>query len=327
MEKVLVTGARGFIGSQLCKRLVASGVELHAVSRRQPADVMAWWQLIGGDADGAACAAAIRWWNVDLVDLQATRELIRTVRPDVTYHLASLVMGSRSLEMVLPILQNNFLTTFNLLLATAENRAGRLVLAGSLEEPDHSYPEPSSPYAAAKGAASQYARMFQALYQTEVVMTKISMVYGPAQADLTKLVPYVTTAFLRGVQPSLSSGLRLVDWIFVDDVVDGLIACAHASGADGRTVDLGAGEVLSIREVVQQLRELIPGAPEPLFGAVPDRPLERVRKTDIAASLKLTGWSPSTTLQAGLRRTVDWYKSRPAAWANDGEGAPDRLSG
>lgn len=327
MEKVLVTGARGFIGSQLCKRLVVSGVELHAVSRQPPADVVAWWQSIAGDMSDASRAATIRWWNVDLIDLHATRELIRTVRPDATYHLAGLVMGSRSLEMVLPILQNNFLAAFNLLLATAESRAGRIVLAGSLEEPDAPYPVPSSPYAAAKGAASQYARMFRALYETEVVMTKISMVYGPAQADRTKLVPYVTTAFLRGARPKLSSGIRLVDWIFVEDVVDGLIACAHASGADGHTVDLGSGEVFSIREIVQQLRELIPGAPEPLFGAVPDRPLERVRKTDIATSLKLIGWKPSTTLQAGLRRTVDWYKSRPAAWPNDRAGADDRLLG
>jgi UDP-glucose 4-epimerase len=313
MQKVLVTGARGFIGSHLCKRLVASGVELHAVSRQPPADVVAWWQSIGGDLSDVPRAAAIRWWNVDLIDLQATRELIRTVRPDRTYHLASLVMGSRSLERVLPILQNNFLTAFNLLLATAENGAGRIVLAGSLEEPDTPDPVPCSPYAAAKGAASGYARMFGALYQTKVVMTRISMVYGPGQRDLTKLVPYVTSAFLRGERPRLSSGVRLVDWICVDDVVDGLVACAHASGADGRSVDLGSGEVCSIREIVQQLRVLIPDAPEPLFGAVPDRPLERLMKADVSASNKLIGWHPSTTLEAGLRRTVDWYKSRPAA--------------
>jgi nucleoside-diphosphate-sugar epimerase len=235
-------------------------------------------------------------------------------------------MGSRSLDMVLPILQNNFLTAFNLLLATAESGAGRIVLAGSLEEPDDPYPVPSSPYAAAKGAAAQYARMFQALYQAEVVMTKISMVYGPAQADLTKLVPYVTTAFLRGASPKLSSGFRLVDWIFIDDVVEGLIACAQASGAGGHTVDLGAGEVLSIREVVQHLRELIPGAPEPAYGAVPDRPLERVRKCDIATSAKLIGWSPSTTLEVGMQHTVDWYRSRPATWANDGAARTSSLT-
>ena len=313
MEKVLVTGARGFIGSQLCKRLVVSGVELHAVSRRPPADVVAWWQSIGGDMSDAPRAAAIRWWNVDLIDLQATRELIRTVLPARTYHLASLVTGSRGLEMVLPILQNNFGTAFNLFLATAEYDAGRIVLAGSFEEPDDQDPVPCSPYAAAKGAASGYARMFGALYQTKVVMAKIFMVYGPGQADLTKLVPYVTTAFLRGERPKLSSGIRLVDWICVDDVVDGLIACAHASSAAGRTLDLGSGEVCSIREIVQQLRDLVPGAPEPRFGAVPDRPLERLGKADVATSYKLIGWKPSTTLQAGLRRTVDWYKSRGAA--------------
>jgi nucleoside-diphosphate-sugar epimerase len=311
MKKVLVTGARGFIGSQLCKRLVVSGVELHAVSRQPPADKAAWWQSIGGDMSDVSRVAAIRWWDVDLIDLQATRELIRTVQPDTTYHLASLVMGSRNLEMVLPILQNNFLAAFNLLLSTAENHAGRIVLAGSNEEPDEQYPLPSSPYAAAKGAASQYARMFRALYQTDVVIAKIAMVYGPAQADHTKLVPYVTTAFLRGEQPRLSSGIRPVDWIYVDDVVAGLIACADASGVEGRTLDLGSGEVVSIRDIVQQLRELIPGAPEPLFGAVPDRPLERVRKADVATSLELIGWSPSTTLQEGLRRTVDWFRLMP----------------
>jgi nucleoside-diphosphate-sugar epimerase len=321
MAKVLVTGARGFIGSQLCKKLVTSGVELHAVSRSSPADGAAWWESIGGDRGSVGIADKIRWWNVDLVDLQATRELIRAVRPDSTYHLASLVMGSRSLEVVLPILQNNFLTAFNLLLATAESGAGRIVLAGSLEEPDDLYPAPSSPYAAAKGAAAQYARMFQVLYQTEVVRTKISMVYGPAQGDLTKLVPYVTTALLRGLSPKLSSGLRLVDWIYVDDVVDGLIACAHASGANGQAVDLGAGEVLSIREVVQRIKELIPGSPEPAYWAVPDRPLERVRKCDIATSAKLIGWSPSTTLEAGLRRTIDWYRSRSAPRAERAQGS------
>jgi nucleoside-diphosphate-sugar epimerase len=235
------------------------------------------------------------------------------VLPDSTYHLASLVTGSRSIEMVLPILQNNFATAFNLLLATAESGSGRIVLAGSVEEPDEQDPVPCSPYAAAKGAASGYARMFGALYRTEAVMTRIAMVYGPGQTDLTKLVPYVTTAFLRGEQPKLSSGLRQIDWICVDDVVDGLIACARVAGAAGHTVDLGSGELCSIREVVRQLREFIPGAPEALFGAVPDRPLERLAKADAASSYRSIGWIPSTPLQVGLRRTVDWYRSRPAS--------------
>jgi len=129
------------------------------------------------------------------------------------------------------------MTAFNLLIAGAENSAGRMVLAGSFEEPDEVDTAPCSPYAAAKWAASGYARMFHALYQVPVVVAKIFMVYGPGQLDYTKLIPYVTLSLLRGEAPMLSSGARLVDWIYVDDVVDGLIGCAQAPGIEGRTVN------------------------------------------------------------------------------------------
>ena len=310
VTRALVTGARGFIGSALCRRLIALGVEVHAVSRSPPAETHHWWHYVAGDMSHAARTTMIRWWNADLVELEAARSLIRTIRPDATFHLASFVTGSRSLEMVLPIFQNNFLTAFNLLMATAENSAGRIVLAGSLEEPDEADLVPCSPYAAAKWSASSYARMLHALYQIQVVIAKIFMVYGPGQSDHTKLIPYVTMSLLRGETPKLSSGVRLVDWIYVDDVVDGLIRCAQVPGVDGRTAELGSGELLSIREVVQQLSELVGCTVDPQLGALPDRPLERMKKADIAETYKLIGWRPFTPLRAGLARTVEWYKNQ-----------------
>jgi nucleoside-diphosphate-sugar epimerase len=152
--------------------------------------------------------------------------------------------------------------------------------------------------------------MFNALYQIPVVIAKIFMVYGPGQSDHTKLIPYVTTSLLRGEVPRLSSGVRLVDWIYVDDVVDGLIRCAQTPGIDGRTLELGSGEMRSIREVVEQLSDLIACKVNPHFGALADRRLERVKKANIAASYRLIGWQPSTSLQAGLARTVEWYKKQ-----------------
>ncbi len=309
MTRALVTGARGFIGSALCTRLIASGIEVHAVSRNPPADAHYWWQYPTGDIGHAARAPMIQWWKADLVELEAARSLIRIIRPDATFHLASLVTGSRSLEMVLPIFQNNFMTAFNLLMATAENSAGRIVLAGSLEEPDEVNSVPCSPYAAAKWSASGYARMLHALYQIPVVVAKIFMVYGPGQSDHTKLIPYVTISLLRGEAPKLGSGVRSVDWIYIDDVVEGLIRCAEAPGIDGRTVELGSGKMASIREVVQQLIELLGCTVHPEFGALPDRPLERVKGADIAESYKLIGWQPSTPLREGLARTVEWYRN------------------
>ena len=245
-----------------------------------------------------------------MIEFEAARSLVRAIRPDTTFHLASLATGSRSLEMVLPVFQHNFVTALNLLMATAENSAGRIVLAGSFEEPDEINSAPCSPYAAAKWSASGYARMFHALYQIPVVIAKIFMVYGPGQLDHTKLIPYVTLSLLRGEAPKLTSGARLIDWIYVDDVVDGLIECAKILGINGRTVELGSGEMHSIRDIVQQLSDLMACPVEPQFGALADRPLERIKKADIADSYRLIGWQPSTSLRAGLTRTIEWYKNQ-----------------
>jgi nucleoside-diphosphate-sugar epimerase len=312
IRRALVTGASGFIGTALCRRLIASGVEVHGVSRYPPAGIDArhWCRSIVGDMSHQAEASEIQWWNADLVELEAARSLIRAIRPDATFHLASLVTGLRSLEMVLPIFHNNFMTAFNLLISTAANGVGRIVLAGSFEEPDDVDSAPCSPYAAAKWSASGYARMFHALYQVPVVNAKIFMVYGPGQSDQTKLIPYVTISLLRGEAPKLSSGVRLVDWIFVDDVVEGLIRCAETPGIDGSTVELGSGEMHSIREIVEQLGDLVPCPLAPLFGALPDRPGERSKKADTARSYELIGWQPSMSIGAGLTRTIEWYKKR-----------------
>lgn len=316
ISRVLVTGASGFIGTALCARLIASGVEVHGVSRSPRAGANTRNRSLAAETRLDAQTSKIHWWKADLVELEAARSLTRSIQPDATFHLASLVTGSRDLQMVLPILQNNFMTAFNLLLSTAESRAGRVVLAGSFEEPDELDSVPCSPYAAAKWSASGYARMFRALYKVSVVNAKIFMVYGPGQQDYTKLIPYVITSLLRGEAPKLSSGIRLVDWVYVDDVVDGLIACAQTSGIDGHTVELGSGEMHSVREIVEKLVDLAPSKVEPLFGALPDRPLERIQQADIAVSHELIGWRPSTPLESGLTRTVEWYKKSSNAISN-----------
>src|SRR5262249_8063133 len=160
------------------------------------------------------------------VDIDTVRAIITATQPDSIVHLASFVSGSRALDAVLPALHSNGVAAVNLLVAATEAGCRRIVLAGSLEEPQPGEPfgAPGSPYAAAKLTASAYARMFYELYQTPVVVARLFMVYGPAQPDLRKLIPYITLALLRNEPIQLSSGVRPVDWIYVDDIVAGLIA-------------------------------------------------------------------------------------------------------
>lgn len=295
-KRILVTGGSGFIGAALCRRLVALGSEVHAVSRRVVTD--------GG--------SGVTWWQGDLADHDTVRRLFGAVRPHIVFHLASEVTGGRQLELVLPTLRGNLVGAVNLYLGAAEHGVERVVAAGSLEEPDDGDTPavPCSPYAAAKWASAGYARMFHALYRTPITIARLFMVYGPAQKDLRKLVPYVILSLLRGISPQLSSGTRPVDWIYVDDVVSGLLATGIAPHVDGKAVDLGTGVLVTTREVVEQLGAII-AVDVPLgFGTLPDRPLERVRTADVQTTRRLLDWAPGCSLRQGLEQTVLWYRQQ-----------------
>jgi nucleoside-diphosphate-sugar epimerase len=184
-----------------------------------------------------------------------------------------------------------------------------LIITGSLVEPENGARTiPNSPYAAAKWAASDYSRMFHALYGFPVAIARVFMVYGPGQQDETKLVPYVISCVLRGEAPKITSGKHRIDWIFVEDVVSGLMKLALASGVDGKAVDLGSGFVIATKELVGKICMLMQTEILPAFGALADRPLEPLRVANTKESLRLIDWSPKIQLAEGLRRTIDWYR-------------------
>lgn len=294
-KKALVTGASGFIGSHLCRCLYEGGAEVHGVSRSTQSNY----------------DTHVHWWQGELADIEVVRCLLTTIKPDLIFHLASYVSGSRDLEIVLPSFKSNLMSTVNLLTAATEIGCHRIILTGSLEEPDSSTAGaiPCSPYAAAKWASSAYARMFLALYKTPVVVARLFMVYGPGQKDLRKLIPYVTLSFLREQPAKLSSGQRQVDWIYVDDVIDGFIAIAQTPGVEGNVIDLGSGTFVSIRTVVEHLVNLIHPKIIPSFGALNDRPMEQVRVANTADTFAKIGWRPTISLEKGLALTVDWYRN------------------
>ncbi len=289
-KRVLVTGGHGFIGRPLAVRLAALGAEVVAVSRtRHP------------DFDGVRSVA------LDLVDRVAVDDLFAAFRPDIVLHLASHVVGARTPEVVLSTYHSNLTSTIHLLMAAKAYRCERVVLTGSLEEPDAGSPIPSSPYAAAKAAASAYGRMFHALFGLSVVILRVFMVYGPGQADLKKLVPYVITSLNRGEVPSFSSGTRAVDWVYVDDVVRAYELAGLVQGADGKTIDVGSGTFASVRDVVEMLFSLMNAEKPPVFGGAQDRMMEQVRLADVAQAGRLLDWAPRVSLQEGLALAAQAY--------------------
>lgn len=291
-KRVLVTGGHGFIGRPLSRKLAAMAAEVVAVSRTAYSDF-----------DGVRSVA------LDLANPVAVDDLFATFRPDIVLHLASHVVGARTPEVVLSTYHSNLTSTVHLLMAAKAYGCERVVLTGSLEEPDPDTgsPIPSSPYAAAKAAASAYGRMFHALFGLSVVILRVFMVYGPGQADLKKLVPYVITSLDRGEVPTFSSGTRQVDWVYVDDVVDAYTLAGLVEGADGKTIDVGSGTFASVRDVVEMLFALMGRKELPVFGGTQDRMMEQVRLADVASSRRILGWAPQVSMLEGLERAVRAY--------------------
>ena len=296
--RVLVTGASGLIGRNVID-LLGPDVEVHAVSRHARND-----------------QTGRRWWARDLSEPGAVGEIVASIRPDVVIHLAGAVRGDRSLDAVEPTLRTNLLATVELLEASTRAGCRRIVASGSLlEEPARpsAQPVPPSPYGASRWAASAYARMFHALFDTPVTILRPSFAYGPGQ-EATKLVPYVITTLLAGLNPKLSSGERSIDFVYATDVAQAYIAAATAPAIDGRTIDIGCGRLVSVREVVQEIVRIV-GSTEahPQFGVIPIRPLEQEIQIDVDEAARLLDWRATTSLADGLGRTVEWFRRQEAA--------------
>jgi nucleoside-diphosphate-sugar epimerase len=267
-----------------------------------------------GEARAAASAVggAVTWHPLDFADPRASDSLVASLRPDFVFHLAGLVKGSRDRALVMPALEANLAAAVQLLDAVAAHGCRRFVQVGSLEEPpiDEPATAPASPYAAAKTAATAYCRMYAELYAVPVTIARVFMVYGPGVQDFQKLVPYVTRALLDGKTPSLSSGARQVDWIFVEDVVEGLVRLATADDVIGRVVDLGSGDLATVADVVRRLYRLAGRDEAPPFGTLVDRAREQVRRADVVTTDAVLGWRPSVDLDHGLRLTYEWFRTQ-----------------
>ena len=293
-KRILVTGAAGFLGRHLCRRLAAAGAETHAVSRSPRSD-----------GEGR-----VRWWQADLEDLRATCALVADVKPDVLFHLSGLADGAANAGLLMPTFQSLLASTVHLIQAVNDAGRGRLILIASLEEPRTGEEcVPSSPYAAAKWAASSYGRMAHQAFGTPVVIVRTYMAFGPGQ-EPRKVIPYTITSLLRGIPPKIHRHSRRLDWIYVDDVIDGYLRAAGEPGIEGSTIELGSGSAISIREVVERLAGMIAPGLTPTFGPTSDRTVEDIRIADTERAFSRIGWRPRTSLDTGLALTAEWFRGR-----------------
>jgi dTDP-6-deoxy-L-talose 4-dehydrogenase (NAD+) len=290
--KVLVTGAGGFIGSQVVRQLAVDGHQVVAVERNSQHS----GQMITAPP-GASMVA------VDLDDVAAVRELFRTTVPDALIHLAWYANPGDYLT------SHANLTSLAMTAALVEVAlaAGcrKLVLAGSCAEyaPQERPVVESDPidahtiYAACKQSAWQIARVLATEAAAELAWGRIFHIHGPGE-DQNRLIPWVAGQLAAGSAVPLTDGSQVRDHLHVSDVAAGLVALL-APGATG-SYNICSGQPVTLRSVLEAVGKIVGRAELLKFGALPHRPRENMFLAGDSSRLRALGWAPRFGLEEGL---------------------------
>ena len=303
--RVFVTGAGGFIGSQVCARLVARGHEV--VASMYPGESR--FRL-------APVADAVRFVEADLSDSETVSALVEEVRPEGAAHLAWYAVPGEYWTSP----ENLGCVADSLHLARVLEQAGcvRLVVAGTCAEYDWSHADlveddtpcaPATLYGAAKLALFSVLRPFCAATKMRLAWARFHFLYGPGEAP-GRLVSSLIEGLSAGQDVPCSEGQQQRDFLHVGDAGDA-VAALLGSAVEG-PVNIASGEAVPVRELVSRLAELIGGEGRPRFGALPPRDGDPERLAPSIARLRdEVGWTPSFDLRSGLEDTVRaWRESR-----------------
>jgi UDP-glucose 4-epimerase len=296
-KRVLVTGATGFIGQHLVQRLVESGA--HTCAGVAPSE---------GPERVTGPPAPDRRLAFDLRDAEAVQAAVAETSPQIVVHLAAVGVTDPDVDPELALAVNAG-GTLHLLEALREQDVQRVVLAGTCYEYGAREAmeglDPFNAYAASKVAAWAFGRMYWWAHGLPIVTVRPFQVYGPGQPEHT-LVPVAIRMALAGTDFPMTPGEQERDFIYVDDVVEGMLVAAEAPGLEGHSLDLGTGQAHTVYEVVRRIWAMTGAQGRILVGALPYRPGEVMHLVaDADRTARLTGWRARVGVEEGLRRTIE----------------------
>ena len=305
--RVLVTGASGFIGSHLVRRLLADGVETHVLTSTVSS-------VLGVRLVDIRDQITVH--EGSLADRCAMDAVVEAARPTHVFHLGAYTHVGKSWHRVDECVQTNVQGTANLLQSLDGTgyvrflNVGTSEIYGDIEVPfqEDKPVHPVSPYAATKYAAESLCRVFHDGHGWPIVMVRPFNAYGPRQT-VDRIIPEVIIRSLRGQPLKMTQGRQTREFNFVEDIADGMVRAMLVPGVEGELFNICCGEDVSIRTVTETILNLLGNPVKADFGALPDRPTEIwVMRGDNSRARERLGWKPNTSLEEGLAKTIEWYR-------------------
>jgi CDP-glucose 4,6-dehydratase len=319
---VLVTGARGFIASWLCHRLLEDGRRVVSFDRESPGNSHpgrhSGLALLGIEDD-------VEEVRGDLRDADSVGEIFDRVQPGLVFHLAAQTLVGTAVESPAETFDVNVRGTWTILESARDHEVDGVVFASSdkaygahdrLPYTEDFALQPTAPYEASKAAADLIARSYWESFGLAVAVTRFANVYGGGDINFSRLVPETVTAVLDGRRPVLrSDGSPQRDLLYVEDAAAAYLAIAEAL-AEGRGAGMafnaGGERPYSVLEIVETIANVAGTGIEPDVRGEgnPEGEIER-QYVDSTRLRELTGWRPEFSLEDGIGRTIEWYREHP----------------
>ncbi len=312
MDKAAVTGGAGFIGSNLAEYLINKGLSVVVIddlSTGKEQNVSGWSDKAGD---------RFQFVRGDINETDLLRRAFAEV--SCVFHLAAIPSVARSIENPAATQRANINGTLSVLTAARDAGVRRVVAASSssIYGDDPGLPKREerlgrclSVYALSKYVTEEYCRLFHTLYGLETVCLRYFNVFGPRQdphSDYAAVIPRFCTRMLAGKQPVVyGDGEQSRDFTYVANVVEANWIAANHPRAVGEAFNIGCGGRTSLNQLIDMLNGILGARLQPLYEP-PRKGDVKHSAADAGKAAKIIGFTPSVSLEEGLRRVLDWYR-------------------
>lgn len=321
-KRVLVTGAGGFIGSHLVEAAVEAGAQVRALVRYNSSNNWGWLEKLPSGMRSSVDVVA-----GDIRDSHFTMDLVEGV--DTVFHLAALIAIPYSYSAPESYVDTNVHGTLNVLQAARRHGTRRVLVTSTSEvygtalqipiTEDHPR-QGQSPYSATKISADAMADSFYRSFELPVVTVRPFNTYGPRQSARA-VIPTIITQLLAGAtEIRLGSIEPTRDLVFVRDTVEGFLRLGTVPGVEGQDINIATQTETSIHDVALKIIQEI----NPKAKLIADPGRLRPSKSEVfrlhgsnEKLKRLAGWAPPTALDAGLKKTIEWFRSNHAGYKAD----------
>lgn len=302
VSSVLVTGASGFLGNNVARKLLEQGRTVHLLLRREAKT----WRL-----RDIQDRVKIHW--VDITDVDGVRAAIEAAAPQVVFHLSA-YGAYESQADTRQIIATNILGSCNVFNAALAAKVKLIVNAGSSSEYGYKDQpmresdrlEPNSPYAVSKAAQTHFCNLLAKTSDAGAVTFRFFSVYGPWE-EPSRLFPTVIRRARAGLPLEMVSPDTARDFVYVDDVLDALLNVERLASFKGEIFNLGSGVQSTMRDVVAAVCDTTKSKSEVKWGGMTARRWDTNRwQADISKAREKLSWSPTISLREGVTRMAQW---------------------